>query len=43
MYKVVYEEGLFWIWKDGFIIDDLGGFIDPLTPEMIIEEIDEDG
>lgn len=40
--EVVYEDGMFWISKDGKIIKELGGFIDPISPEIIIKEI-EDG
>ena len=39
MYQVVYEDELFWVSKDGRIIESIGGFIDPITPEIIIEEI----
>ena len=39
MYQVVYEDELFWVSKDGVIIESIGGFIDPVTPEIIIEEI----
>ena len=42
MYQIIYDEDdeLFWITKDGEILKDLGGFIDPVTPEIIIEEIE---
>ena len=42
MYKVQYDEddGLFWIMKNGEALRDLGGFIDPVTPEIIIREIE---
>ena len=39
MYQVVYEDELFWVSKNGEIIRSIGGFIDPVTPEIIIEEI----
>ena len=39
MYEVVLKDGEFWIAKDGKILDVIGSFIDPLTPEMIIREI----
>ena len=39
MYQVVYEDELFWVSKDGKIIESIGGFIDHITPEIIIEEI----
>ena len=37
--EVVYEDELFWISKDGKILKELGGFIDPVSPQIIIEEI----
>ena len=37
--KVVYKDGEFWISKDGKILKELGGFIDPVSPEIIIKEI----
>lgn len=42
MYEVIYDEDdeLFWISKDGKTLDDLGGFIEPVTPEIIIKEIE---
>ena len=40
MYEVVYDDGLFWISKDGSILHQLGGFIDPVTCEIIIREIE---
>ena len=40
--KVVYEDGEFWISKDGKILEELGGFIDPISPKIIIEEIKEE-
>lgn len=39
MYEVVYKDGEFWIAKNGKILEVLGSFIDPLTPELIIMEI----
>lgn len=41
MYDVKYdfEDGLFWIIKDGKVLKELGGFIEPVTPEIIIKEI----
>ena len=39
MYEVVYEDGLFYVSKDGLILDYLGGYIEPVTCEIIIEEI----
>lgn len=42
MYEVRYDEddGLFWIYKDNHALRDLGGFIEPVTPEIIIREIE---
>ncbi len=40
--EVVYKNGEFWISKDGKILEELGGFIDPISPQVIIEEIKEE-
>ena len=40
MYDIVYDNQLWWIRKDGVILEDLGGFIEPLSPEIIIKEIE---
>ena len=39
MYKVVYnkDDNLWWISDDDMILDDLGGFIDPISPKVIVE------
>lgn len=42
VYEVVYDNDLWWIEKDGVILRDLGGFIDPLSPEIIIKEIEDE-
>lgn len=42
MYEVVFDNGLFWISKDGSILDQLGGYIDPITCEIIIKEIEDE-
>ncbi len=42
MYEVVYEDGLFWIKNDDKILKELGGYIDPVTPEIIIKEINDE-
>ena len=42
MYEVVYVDGEFWIAKNGERLKELGGFIDPLTPEIIIKEIEDE-
>lgn len=37
--EVKYIDCLFWIIDDdGCIIEELGGFIEPITPKLIIEE-----
>lgn len=41
--EVVYENELFWISKNGKILKELGGFIDPISPKIIIKEIEENG
>lgn len=41
--EVVYENGEFWISKNGKILEELGGFIDPISPKVIIEEMEKDG
>ena len=38
-YKVVYKDEYWWIAKDGVIIEDLGSFIEPVSPEIIVKEI----
>ena len=40
MYEVTFYDGEFWISKNGKRIQELGGFIDPLTPELLIKEIE---
>ena len=40
MYEVVYNDGLFYVSKDGSILEYLGGYIEPLTCEIIIREIE---
>ena len=39
MYEVVLKDGEFWIAKNGKILDVLGSFCEPITPEIIFEEI----
>lgn len=39
--NVIYIGGKFWIVTDsGEILEELGGFIDPVSPKIIIEEIE---
>ena len=42
MYDIVYDNQLWWIRKDGVILEELGGFIEPLSPEIIIKEIEDE-
>ena len=42
MYDIIYEDELFWIAKDGVILRDLGGFIEPVSPQIIIREIEDE-
>lgn len=39
MYEVVYENECFWVSKNGEIIYELGGYIEPVTCEILIQEI----
>ena len=39
MYEVIYENELWWISKDGRILEDMGSFIDPISPKLIVEAI----
>jgi hypothetical protein len=43
MYDIKFEDGKWWITKDGVICDSIGGFVDPISPKMIIKEIEENG
>ena len=43
MYSVKYIDDGFWIVKDGEILEELGSFIDPITPEIIIEAMRDEG
>lgn len=40
MYEIMYHDDLFWISKGGVILEYLGGYIEPITPEIIIKEIE---
>lgn len=37
--EIIYKDELWWISKDGKILEEIGGFIDPISPKIIIEEI----
>ena len=39
MYEVVLKDEKWWISKDNIIIDELGSFIDPISPEIIVREL----
>ena len=39
MYDVEYKEGRWWITKNGQVIEMLGSFDDPISPEIIVEAI----
>ena len=43
MYTVEWEDGAYWIKKDGKRVEILGSYIDPVTPQIIIGEIMENG
>lgn len=42
VYEVILEDGKWWISKDGKILRDLGSFIDPISPKIIVEAIHEE-
>lgn len=42
MYGIVYSEDKWWITYNGEILKDLGSFIDPISPKIIIEEIQDE-
>lgn len=42
MYDVIFKDGKWWISRDGKILDDLE-FDDPISPKIIIKEIEENG
>ena len=39
VYDVVLKDGKWWISKDNVILEDLGSFNDPISPEIIVGEI----
>lgn len=43
MYTVEFEDGVWWIKKDGKRVEILGSFIDPITPQIVIGEIMKNG
>ena len=42
MYEVIYKDDKWWISKNGVILVNLGGFIDPVSPKVIIEAIEDE-
>ena len=42
MYTVEYQNGYWWILKDGKVLTELGHFIDPVSPKIIIGEIEDE-
>lgn len=43
MYDIKYEDGEWWITKDEKICDIFGGFADPISPKILIKEIENNG
>ena len=43
MYDIKYENGKWWITKDDVICDIFGSFIDPVSAEIIVKEIESNG
>lgn len=39
VFEVVYKDCKWWISKDGKILEDFDGFIDPISPKIIVEEL----
>lgn len=39
MYDIIYKDGLYWITYNDVILEDLGGFIEFVSPKIIIQEI----
>lgn len=42
MYTVDYLNGKWWLLKDGEIVKSIGGFCEPVTPEIIKEVIQDE-
>ena len=42
MYEVVLKDGEFWIAKDGKIVEMLGSYDEPITPEIIVKEVNDE-
>ena len=42
MYDIEFDGELYWITHNGVRLEELGGFIEPLSPEIIIKEIEDE-
>ena len=42
MFEIKYSDGKWWIYKNGERLDGIDGFIDPISPKIIIEEINDE-
>jgi hypothetical protein len=42
VYEVIYKDEKWWISKNGKILDYLGGFIDPVSPKVIVEMLEDE-
>lgn len=42
MYDIILRDGLFWITYKGKVVEELGGFIESISPEIIIMEIQDE-
>lgn len=42
MYDVLFDGKVYWIIYNGIILNELGSFIDPVSPKIIIEEIEDE-
>ena len=42
MYDVIFDGELYWITYNGRILEELGSFIEPISPKIIIEEINDE-
>ena len=40
MYDIILKDELFWITYNGNIVEELGGFTEPVSPKVIINEIE---
>ena len=39
MFEVVYKDCKWWISRNGEICEEFDGFIDPISPKIIVEEL----